>query len=187
MTRKLAVVFFGLSLLGAALPLFAEEGFPQSFQVTSTEHVDFPPGGTIRLNDSYGYLSVEGWDERQVEITITKSTDRFYKPSQQEEAKRHLDLIHVVTERRSDTELSITTNRASRNGNFAPPLPPTTKAGVTVDYQIHVPRDSRLVIHHDTGYVLVSAVRGDIEATSHTGDMIVMLPASDPYSIDAET
>jgi hypothetical protein len=75
-----------------------------------------------------------------------------------------LALIRVVTEGPSEAELSITTSRASRNGNWAPPLPPTTKAGVTVEYQIHVPRDSRLVIHHDTGYVLLSGVTGDIEA-----------------------
>jgi hypothetical protein len=72
---------------------------------------------------------VDDWDEPQVEVTITKSTDRFYKPGQQEEAKRRLALIRVVTKRPSETELSITTIRASRNGNWAPPLPPTTKAG----------------------------------------------------------
>jgi hypothetical protein len=42
------------------------------------------------------------------------------------------------------------------------------------------------VIHHDTGYVWVSDVTGDIEATSHTGDMILMLPAPGPYAIDAK-
>jgi hypothetical protein len=187
MTRRLGVVFLGVSLLGAALPLFAEEGFPQSFEVTRTEHVNFPPGGTIRLNDSYGYLSVDGWDEPQVEVTITKSTDRFYKPGQQEEGKRRLELIRVTTERRSDTELSITTIRPSRNGTWSPPLPPTTKAGVTVEYQIRVPRDSRLLIHHDTGYVWVSDVTGNIETTSHTGDMVVMLPSSGSFSIDAKS
>jgi hypothetical protein len=132
-------------------------------------------------------LSVDGWDEPQVELTITKTTDRFYKPAQQEEAKRRLDLIKVVTERRSETELSISTSRTSRGGTWSPPLPPTTKAGVTVDYQIHVPRDSRLVIHHDTGYVAVSGVAGDIEVRSHTGDMIVMLPTPGQYSIDAKS
>jgi hypothetical protein len=187
MTHSMASVFFSLSVFATALPLFAEEGFPQSFEVTSTERVNFPPGGTIRLNDSWGYLSVDGWDEPQVEVTITKSTDRFYKPGQQEEAKRRLELIRVTTERRSETELSVTTIRPSRNGTWSPPLPPTTKARVTVEYRIHVPRDSRLVIHHDTGYVWVSDVTGDIEASSHTGDMIVMLPSPGPYSIDAKS
>ena len=192
MTRRLAAVLFGLSVLGTAPPLLGADGLTengprQSVEVTTTERVNFPPGGTIRLDHSYGYLSVDGWDEPQIEVTIVKSTGRIYEPGQQEEAKRRLELIRVVTERRSETELSITTILASRHGNWAPPLPRTTKAGVTVEYRIRVPRDSRLVIHHDTGYVWVSDVTGDIEARSHTGDMIVMLPAPGQYSIDAKS
>ena len=187
MIRALVITFLGLSFLSTVLPSFAQEGAPQSFEVTSTERVKAAPGGIIRLNGSYGYLSVDGWDEPEVEITITKSTDRFYKPNQQEEAKRRLDLIHVVTEHRSEAELTITTTLASRHGTWSPPLPPTTKAGVTVEYRLNVPRDSRLEIHHDTGYVWVSGVAGDIEATSHTGDMVVMLPGTGPYSFDART
>jgi hypothetical protein len=186
------VVACGLSVLGAALPLAAaeriqEKGPRQPFEVTSTEHVNFAPGGTIRLNDSYGYLSVDGWDEPEVEITLIKSTNSFYEPSRQEEAKVRLERIRVATERRSDTELAITTIHASRNRNWAPPLPSTTQAGVTVEYRIHAPRNSRLVIHHDTGYVWVSDVTGDIDVTSRTGDMIIMLPVPGPYAIDART
>jgi hypothetical protein len=187
MRNKPAAVWLGLSVLATVLPAFAQDGAPQSFEVSTTDRLNFPPGGTIRLNDSYGYLSVDGLDEPQVEITVTKSTDRFYKPGQQDEAKRRMELIRVVTERRPENELSITTTRASRGGTWSPPLPPSTKAGVTVEYRIHVPRDSRLVIHHDTGYVWVSDVTGDIEATSHTGDMIVMLPGPGPYAIDAKS
>jgi len=186
MNCKPAVVFWSLGVL-AVLTSVAEEGAPQSFKVTSTERVNFPPNGTIRINSSHGYLSVDGWDEPQIEVTITKSTDRFYKSAQQEEATRRLERIRVVTERRSETELSITTVLAPRNGTWSPPLPPTTKAGVTVDYWLHVPHNSRLVIHHDTGYLWVSDVTGDIEATSHTGDMIVMLPTPGQYSIDAKS
>jgi hypothetical protein len=70
---------------------------------------------------------------------------------------------------------------------WPPPLPATTQAGVTVEYRIHAPRDSRLVIHHDTGYVWISDITSDIEVTSRTGDMIVMLPVPGFYSIDART
>jgi hypothetical protein len=186
MTHRLAAAFLGLGVF-LVLPVLAEEGFPQSVEVTNTERVNFSPGGTIRLNGSYGYLSVDGWDEPQVEVTVIKSTGRFYEPGQQEEAKRRLELIHVATERRSETELSITTTRPARHGIRVPPIPRTTKAGVTVELRIHVPRNSKLVIHHDTGYVWVSDVTGEIEASSHTGDMIVMLPTPGQYSIDAKT
>jgi len=191
MTNKL-VLACGLGIWVTVLPLrgageVAENGPKQSFQVSRTERMPFAPGRTIRLIDSYGYLSVDGWDEPEVEITVTKSTNHFYEPSEKKEAEARLNRIGIATERHSDTELAITTTRASRHGNWSPPLPPTTEAGVTVEYQIHVPRNSHLVIHHDNGYIWVSDVTGEIEVNSHTGDMIVSLPDAGPYSIDAKT
>jgi hypothetical protein len=187
MSRIPAVFLSGLSVLAAALPVLGQEGSPQTFEAASTGRVSFAAGGTVRINGSYGYLSVDGWDDPSVEVAIIKSTDSFYEPGQQAEAKQRLERIRVVTERRSDRELSVTTILASRNGDWSPPLPSTTKAGVTVELRIHVPRDSRLVVHHDTGYVWVSDVTGGIDLRSHTGDMIVMLPDPGLYSIDART
>ncbi|MGA3097660.1 MAG: hypothetical protein ABSF25_14490 [Bryobacteraceae bacterium] len=194
MTRKLAAILFGLSVMGAATPVFA--GPEQSFEVTSTERVSFSPGGTIILNNSYGYLTVEGWDEPEVEITVTKSTNRFYQPDQKEKAEMHFDEIRVAAERRSDKELAISTTLPVRHGfpasvlpsrRIVVTMPKTSKRGVTVEYTVHVPRDSRVVVHQDNGYVWVSDVTGDISVDSHTGDMIVMLPDPGPYSIDART
>ncbi len=76
MRRNLAAALFGLTVM-AATPLsgadgLQEKGPKQSFEVTSTERVNFLPGGTIRLESSYGYLTVEGWDEPEVAITVTK-------------------------------------------------------------------------------------------------------------------
>jgi hypothetical protein len=192
MIRTQLVMACGLSVLGTLLPLggaegIQEKGLKQSFEVTTIEHIKFAPGGTIRVNDSYGYLSVDGWDEPEVEITLTKSTNGLYQPSGEEAAKARLERIRVATERRSDSELAITTIHASRVGKWVPPLPPTTQARVTTELRIHTPRDSRLVIHHDTGYIWVSDITSDIEVTSHTGDMIVMLPDPGLYSIDART
>jgi len=186
MTKKQAMVL-GLSLIGTIHPLPAAEGVhekgpKQSFEATNTERVPFAPGGTIRLNNSYGYLTVEGWDEPQVEITVIKSTDSFYEPSQQARAEQPFAQVRVVAERRSDKELAISTNLPGRHRFL-----PKAKRRVTVDYRIHVPRDSRLVVHHDNGYVWVSDMTGDVDVRSHTGDMIVMLPDQGQYSIDART
>ena len=113
MRSKLAMVF-GLSALGTALPLLAAEapeakGPKQSFEVKSTERVNFLPGGTIRLVNSYGYLTVEGWDEPEVQVTVTKSTNRFFDPSEKQEAERRFAQVRVVTERKSDKEVTIST------------------------------------------------------------------------------
>jgi hypothetical protein len=192
MTRKLAVVLFGFSMAGTA----QEKGPKQSFEVTKTERVNFQPGGTIQLDNSYGYLTVDGWDEPEVEITVAKSTNRFYEPERKEKVEKGFDQIRVSNERRSDKELEISTALPART-NFISSILPSRRIvvtmpkhshrGVTVDYTVHVPRDSRLIVHHDYGYVWVSDVTGDIDVDSHTGDMIVMLPDPGPYSIDART
>jgi hypothetical protein len=204
MTRKFAAVLWGLVMLGAALPLSArqqpappaEKAAKQSFEVTTTEQVNFLPGGTIHVDNSYGYLTVEGWDEPEVGITVTKSTDRFLEPAEKERAGKAFEQIRVVTERRSDRELAISTTLPDRHGfpySILPSrqiiftMPKKSTLGVTVEYTVHVPRDSRLTVHQDHGYIWVSDVTGDIEVRSHTGDMIVLLPDPGPYSIDART
>jgi hypothetical protein len=196
MTLRPAILFFGLNLLGAALPLFGagpgERGPKQSFEVTSTQRVPFQPGGAIRLENSYGYLTVEGWDEPEVEITVIRSTDRFYEPDERERAEQLLNQIRVVAEVRSGKELAISTTLPHRHNFFVSKLPPgallpRNRRRVTVDCTIRVPRDSRLVVHHKDGYLSVSDVTGDIQVNSHTGDMIVALPDPGPYSIDATT
>jgi hypothetical protein len=205
MIHKVAAVLFGLGAIGTALPLFAEtkptgltvESSPkQSFAVTTTEHVNFQPGGTIRMENSYGYLTVEGWDEPEVEIVITKSTDRYYSSEREEEADRAFGRIRVVTARRSDKELSVTTELPDRHGfpySILPSrqivftMPKKSTLGVTVECTVRVPRDSHLVVHQDHGYVWASDVTGGLEVASHTGDMIVMLPDTGTYSIDART
>jgi hypothetical protein len=188
MTNRLMMVF-GFS----ALALLGAEGLEQtgpkrSFEAMATERVNFLPGGTIRLNNSYGYLTVEGWDEPEVEVIVTRSTDRFYEPEQKDKADQRLGQVHVVTQRRSEKELDISTTLSGRNSLFGSIWPlPHDKRGVTVDCTVHVPRDSRLIVKHDNGYVWVNDVTGDIDVESRTGDMIVMLPDPGPYSIDART
>ena len=165
MTNRLAMVY-GLSVLGATHPLRAadgvyEKGPKQSFEVTNTERVPFAPGGTIRLNNSYGYLTVEGWDEPEVEITVTKSTDRFYEPSRQQAAAQALEQVRVVTERRSDKELAISTMIPGQ-----PSLSPKCEA--RRHGRVQDPCAARLAAGSPPrhGYVWVSDVTGDIECAA---------------------
>jgi hypothetical protein len=83
-----------------------------------------------------------------------------------------LDAVRVVTDRRSDTELAIST---------------PVKCGAKIEQHVKAPRDSRLVIHHGAGFLMVSRITGDIEASSRSGDIVLMLPDPGPYSIDAKS
>jgi hypothetical protein len=181
-----ARILFTLSLLGSTPLLFAEEKL-QQVQASSTDTVDFAPGGAIRVDHSYGDLRVEGWGRHEVEITVIKSMPFDYKLKHPDEASRHLDGVHVVAERKSAAELAILTRLPHRGGLFSTALPHETNGGVMIEYDIHVPRESNLVIHHGTGSVLVSDITGNIDATCGRGDIVLMLRDSGAYSIDAQS
>ena len=147
-------------------------GAEQRVEMTKTERMSFAPGGTIRVDGSYGNLNVEGWDRSEVEIAVTKSTLKYYESKQREKVSTRLERVRTAAERRSDTELAISTEKS---------------CGVSVDYEIRVPRDSRIEIRHGTGQVMVANVTGDIRSTGHRGDILLMLPDTGAYSIDAKT
>lgn len=169
MQNNLATLFFELGLVAIALPL---SGAVQRVEVAKTEQMSFASGGIIRIAGSSGSLNVEGWDRAEVEIAVIKSTLKYYDSTQSEKAAANLERVRISTERRSTSELIIST---------------TEGKGVLLDYEIRVPRDSRLEIRHGTGQLLVANVTGDIEATGHRGDLVLMLPSSGAYSIDAKT
>ncbi|HEY4364580.1 MAG TPA: hypothetical protein VGN17_26690 [Bryobacteraceae bacterium] len=58
--------------------------------VSKTERVDFPPGGTLRLQDSSGELTMEGWDQPAVEIST------FVSP----EAMKQLEGVHITAKQK---------------------------------------------------------------------------------------
>jgi hypothetical protein len=188
MTRAAIVTFWGLtsvfavgSRLGAEGPAITGAANGQAAAAT-TERMNFAPGGTIRLNGSLGALTIEGWDRPEVEITVVKSMPFNYEPKHKERAAQHLERVHIKTDHPAATELTFSTVPASGHHFLSDGM-----GGVMLDYEIHVPRNSNLVIHHGVGQVLVSDVAGDIEAKCSRGDIILMLPDPGPYSIDAKS
>jgi hypothetical protein len=187
MMRKVAVILLGLSLLGALPRVFGQEAEGEPAQVTKTEHVDFGPGGTIVVTGSDGDVNVEGWDKPEVEITVVKTMSYGYKPKQPGEATNRLDGIRVVTERKSSSELAISESRPARGGRWPLPLPGKSRGSVKLEYEIHAPRDTKLVIHVSKGSVMVNDLIGGIEAGSGRGDIVLMLRDIGSYSVDAST
>ena len=177
------ILLFGFSALSLSVPLFADTTIVQPVQVSNTEHVNFAPGGTIRLKDSFGYVSVEGWDKNEVEITVVKSMGYDTEPAAQ--ATQHLDGVKVVTGHPSGTELEITTSKGACPHRVFHPLDKCRD--VTVEYHIRAPRNSNLVIHQTGGYVSVMGMIGNIDATNGRGDIVLMLPDLAKYSIEART
>lgn len=173
-----------VGLLG--LSLFAAGPSRQRPQLTTTDHSILAPGGTVRIDNSYGDVSVDGWDRPEVELTVIRSQPGLYGEKESAQVKQILEKVRVRMELKSAGELVISTQFPSKRGLFFAPLPPKTRVGVDMEYRIQVPRDAHLVIHHKDGQVLITGVTGEIEATARSGDIVAMLPETGHYAIDAK-
>src|ERR1700677_4130371 len=167
--------------LALCLPLLPKTPV-QPVQVVTTDRVDFAAGGTTRFEGSVGELNIEGWDQPQVQVELTRF-DYAAAPGKDRE-KGKLERIAVKTEKRSGNELVITTTLPHRN-YFVRKVRGATNSDM--NYRIMVPRDSHLIVHHGDGDVVVYDVGGDIEATARTGAIVVQLEDPAQYAIDARS
>lgn len=166
-----------------AAPAFGEAGSKKPADFTKTERAPFAAGGTIHIDHSYGELSVEGWDYPEVELTVTKIPNDIYETDEPAHAEKQANGVSVAFQRKSDTEIDVSTAVAHFR-RWTNPFGP--KGHVAMEYRLHVPRHSNLVIHHGNGQVMVSGVVGDIDANSNAGDIVLILPDTAQYSIDAK-
>jgi hypothetical protein len=177
MIRRLVVI--GLAMSGL---LFAYSGPQEVFQVTNTEHIDFPSGGTLRMKNSIGDLSVEGWDQPGVEITTIRAMKPKYNSADRQKDSQELERVHITVERHAN-EVVIGTD-FPRYGISAPPL---LHRGTRFDlyYDIKVPRSAQLFVHHDEGDVFIENFRGDAHAKVHAGQITLSLPEDGRYAVNA--
>jgi hypothetical protein len=171
--------------LGAGPLLLAADLDLPKIQVEHTERMDFPAGGTLRLSNSLGEITIEGWDQPGVEITTFKSTKTEYRAGERDKAAQDLAQLRIEAERQGD-QVVITTKFPRRRG-----VPRSWLVGaaarVDVQYQIRVPRSARIIVDHNAGEVHVEDVAGDIHATTLQGVLLIHLPERGQYAIDAKT
>ena len=168
--RRLAILF-GISCL-----LLADEGTRQRVQVVHTERLDFPAGGTLRLKNSTGEATVEGWDRSDVEITTVKSSMDALAPAEREKASGELERVKISAQRQGD-ELVVTTDVPRRRD---------PRKTFDLSYRIKVPMSARLAVDHGSGEVHVDNLTSDIRVTVRNGTITLHLPAEGQYSIDAK-
>ena len=181
MIRGLVLIAAGLwatSYLRAA-----DEQSKQKAQVTNTEHVDFPAGGTLHVKNSIGELDVEGWDQPGVEITTIKSSKLELDSKERERFTGELARVHTTVERHG-SELDIISSYPEHQ------VLTRFFRGMTdfdLEYHIKAPRNARVTIDHDVGEVYIDDMTGDIHVTNHMGDVLVHLPEDNQYSISAKS
>lgn len=179
---SIRVVLF--AFLGSCVLLATTDsiGVKDRARVVDTEQMVFASGGTLELQDSFGRVSVEGWDRSEVELTVIKTTHKTYSGGEMARAIAELDRVLVGTERPSENHLIISTVFPDRSiGRLL-----RGKSNVQLEYHIRAPLRIRLIIRHDMGEVDVSGILGDIRVTARVGDISLRLPAEARYAVDAK-
>ena len=171
------------SLLAADVQKQGEE--KQMVQVSKTQRLDFPSGGTLRFRNSVGVLTVEAWDQPGVEITTIKSTKSDIDASGRDKATRKLDKVTVATERHGD-ELIVTTNFPGHRP-FGLPYPLSGNTSFNLEYRVKAPANARIVANHTLGEVNIDGLAGDVQVNLAKGEILLHLPEEQKYSIDAKS
>jgi putative adhesin len=166
--------------LGIGFPAQAQTIDKREAEVTTTQSLEFGARGTVQIVDSFGSVKVEGWDKEEVEMTVTKRTQKKYEPKDIGKATKGLERFKVTMEAVGETSLLvINTTYPSWTPFFR------GKTNLKLDYLIKVPRQSTLLIKHGIGEVEVVNVSGDIEATASIGEIRLRLPEDQSYAVDA--
>jgi hypothetical protein len=132
---------------------------------SSTQTLDFPAGGTLRLQQSIGILTIQGSDRPDMEITTTRP-----------------EKARISTERKGD-EVVVTTDYPWHR--YLPRNPFIGGSDFDVSCLIKVPASARVIAHHQVGEVNVDNLSGDIEVTMMQGQITLHLPEEGQYAINA--
>jgi hypothetical protein len=151
-------ILAAIGLASCALLPAADE--PTQKPQSSTQRMDFPSGGTLRLTKSTGLLTVEAWDRPDVEITAIKQSDK----------------VRVAAERHGD-ELVVTTDFPRRRAH----------SEFDLEYRIKAPANAKLIAQHDVGDVNIDGLAGDIQVTLLQGEILLHLPQNGHYNIHARS
>lgn len=155
----------------------------ETAELVDTQQTIFSSGGTLELQGSYGDVKIIGWDQPQIEVRVTKSTQRRYAPLDKERALDELDKIVVSAEPVKANHLVVKTEFPA-NGVFGPPSRAKTK--VNLQYVIRVPRTTRIIVRHDAGEVRVHDVTANMDVAARSGRIRLDLPEDQDFVIDAQ-
>jgi hypothetical protein len=166
----------------AALPLAADDRSKETVSAAHTERFNVSAAGTIRVDNSFGEVDIDGWDRPEVEVTTVRAAERFYDPKDRGRAQQRLDSVQITSQQQAN-DVTISTAYPARNGVLHPL---SRRSDVEITYKIHAPRASKLVIRHNRGGLNVYDIDGDIHATVINGQITLTLPAAGQYAIDAQ-
>ena len=185
MRRYKAMLKLAALGLAVACLLPGVDEAPQAVEVTKTDRIDFPANGTLRVQNSTGELTIEGWDQPGIEIMTTKSSKEPHLPSGREKAMKDLDRVRISTKRNGDELILATEYPRHRAFPWVTPLQTVTNFDLV--YRIKVPRNAKVIVKHGDGDVYINDVAANIEAKARQGMIALRLVSEASPVIDAKS
>src|SRR6202035_4363768 len=109
-----------------------------------TERFNVAKAGTIRLENSFGEVDIDGWDRPEVEVTVVRSSEHFANDKDRAEAQRRLDRVQISA-KHDGNDVIVSTKYPPRNG-LTHLL--SRRSDIEISYRIKAPPPSKLVIAH---------------------------------------
>lgn len=152
-------------------------------ETRTTQSVDFSSGGEIQLDETFGDVTIVGWDKPQAELTVWKATKKLYGPKEQAEALKALERFSIVMNKESERRLLVSAAAPSRNL-----LGQLLKGGTNLElsFMLKVPLASNLIVKHKAGDVNVNDIQGNISISNRIGDVALELSGKEKYLVDAK-
>jgi hypothetical protein len=175
-------IFLFVCWLALCLPAHAQTVEEREAESTTTQSLEFGARGTIQIVDSHGSVKVEGWDKEEVELTVTKKTQKKYGSKDLAKAEKGLERVKVVMEVVAENAMLVIDTKYP---SWTPFRMFGGKTNLNLNYLIKVPRQSTLFIKHGIGEVDVTNISGDIEATASIGEITLRLPEENIYAVNA--
>jgi hypothetical protein len=183
--RTLAAIGLGTGCLLMAADQPKQDEPKQKVELSKTERIDFPSGGTLRFKNSVGVLTVTAWDRPDVEMTTIKSTKMEVAAGGRAKAAHALDRVKVATERHGSDLVIATTFPRHRPFKLIYPL--SGQTNFDVEYLVKAPVNARIIVDHTLGNVNIDGLAGDIQVTLAQGEIMLHLPEDGKYAIHAKS
>ena len=172
---KAAKCFFCLLSLFVLVSLAsAQTTDKKRVSVATTERIPFTNGVSVHLKDTFGEVVVEGWERDEIEIQMTRGTQKSYASSEEAKHKPRLEKVKTVTTKDGSGGLVIETKNI-----------PFLKTNFWLEYKVKVPQAIFLKVKHSIGEVRIKNMVSDIEATVRIGELAVEMPESVRFDLDA--
>lgn len=167
--------FYKYGLTALIIGLFTSSGFAQNEHTKQWQRsYDLPANGTVQIENKYGNVVVNGWDQDKLQVTI----DIKVVHRKDDNAKKLLDRIQPEVTQAGDF-VRITSQIVERSSsllsryfNKANPFD-FDKSNIQINYEVYLPMNTELDITNKFGDVVIGAWHGDLDANVQHGDVWV--------------